>query len=121
MDLQKVASEIINADEIIRYLAIVDHDGNVVYRKVKKNKASLESTSNEEKYAFELSLMKNMHDLFDESFGKTTFTHTVRELIHQLVYYTQEYIIYVTCQREAGDHKIMDISAKIENIIKNNV
>ena len=65
----------------------------------------------------DLSVMKLMQALFDESLGRVTFMHTVRDKLHQLVYYIDDLIVYVSCERNIANQKIMQISNAIEAII----
>ena len=65
----------------------------------------------------DLSVMKLMQGLFDESLGRVTFMHTVRDKVHQLVYYIDDMMVYVSCERNVDNHRIVEISNKIEPII----
>ncbi len=119
MDFEKIAEEILAVDDVVRYVGVVDNRGRLSYSKLKEGKKSLKTQKEEEVFAADLSVMKLMQELFNESLGKVTLVHTIREKLHQKVYYIDSYMIYVTCERNIDNHTALEISDKIESLLKN--
>ena len=116
---EKIIEEILAIDAVVRYVGVVDNRGSLVYSKLKEGKKSLKTQKEEEVFAADLSVMKLMQELFNDSLGRVTLVHTVREKLHQLVYYIDSFMIYVTCERNIDNHTATEISDKIESILKN--
>jgi len=45
----------------------------------------------------------------------------IREKIHQLIYYVNGLIVYVTCERNIDDHELLQIEKKIKLIIQKHI
>ena len=104
-------------DPAIRYVGIIGEKGGILHGEMKEGKKLLVSQREQEVLSADLSVMKLMQGLFDESLGRVTFTHTVRDKVHQLVYHIDDMMVYVSCERNIDGHKIVEISNKIEPII----
>lgn len=104
-------------DDAIRYVGVIDEKGNILHEEIKEGKKILLSQKEQEVLSADLSVMKLMQGLFDDSLGRVTFMHTVRDKIHQMVYYIDDMMMYVSCERNIDGHKIVEISNKIEPII----
>lgn len=114
---KKVADKILAVDDAIRYVGVIDEKGNILHGEIKEGKKILLSQKEQEVLSADLSVMKLMQGLFDDSLGRVTFMHTVRDKIHQMVYYIDDMMMYVSCERNIDGHKIVEISNKIEPII----
>lgn len=114
---KKVADKILAVDDAIRYVGVIGEKGNILHGEIKEGKKILLSQKEQEVLSADLSVMKLMQGLFDDSLGRVTFTHTVRDKIHQVVYYIDDMMVYVSCERNIDGHKIVEISNKIEPII----
>ena len=116
---KNIADKILAVDDSIRYVGIIGEKGNILHGEMKEGKKLLVSQKEQEVLSADLSVMKLMQGLFDESLGRVTFTHTVRDKVHQLVYHIDDMMVYVSCERNVDNRKIMEISNKIEpRIIK---
>lgn len=104
-------------DDAIRYVGIIGEKGGILHGEMKEGKKLLVSQKEQEVLSADLSVMKLMQGLFDESLGRVIFTHTVRDKVHQLVYHIDDMMVYVSCERNIDNHKIVEISNKIEPII----
>jgi len=116
---EKITEEILAVDDSVRYVGVVDNRGRLAYSKLKEGKKSLKTQKEEEVFAADLSVIKLMQELFNDSLGRVTLEHTIREKLHQIVYYTDAHMIYVTCERNIDNHTVTEISNKIESILKN--
>ncbi len=114
---KNIADKILALDNAIRYVGIIGEKGNILHGEIKEGKKILLSQKEQEVLSADLSVMKLMQGLFDDSLGRVTFMHTVRDKIHQMVYYIDDMMVYVSCERNIDGHKIVEISNKIEPII----
>ena len=114
---KNIADKILAVDDAIRYVGIIGEKGNILHGEIKEGKKILLSQKEEEVLSADLSVMKLMQGLFDDSLGRVTFTHTVRDKVHQMVYHIDDVMVYVSCERNIDNHKIVEISNKIEPLI----
>lgn len=114
---KKIADQILAVDDAIHYVEVVGEKGSVLHSAIKEGKKNLLGQKEQEVLSADLSVMKLMQGLFDDSLGRVTFTHTVRDKVHQLVYYIDDMMVYVSCERSIDNYKIVEISNKIEPII----
>lgn len=114
---KNIADKILAVDDAIRYVGIIGEKGNILHGEMKEGKKLLVSQREQEVLSADLSVMKLMQGLFDEPLGRVTFMHTVRDKVHQLVYHIDDMMVYVSCERNVDNRKIMEISNKIEPII----
>ena len=114
---KNIADKILAVDDSIRYVGIIGEKGNIFHGEMKEGKKLLVSQREQEVLSADLSVMKLMQGLFDESLGRVTFMHTVRDKVHQLVYHIDDMMVYVSCERNVDNHRIVEISNKIEPII----
>ena len=104
-------------DDAIRYVGVIGEKGNILHGEIKEGKKILLSQKEQEVLSADLSVMKLMQGLFDDSLGRVTFMHTIRDKVHQLVFHIDDMMVYVSCERNVDNHKIVEISNKIEPII----
>jgi len=114
---KKIADKILAVDDAIRYVGVIGEKGNVLHGEIKEGKKILLSQKEQEVLSADLSVMKLMQGLFDDSLGRVTFMHTIRDKVHQLVFHIDDMMVYVSCERNVDNHKIVEISNKIEPII----
>ncbi|MCH7648333.1 MAG: hypothetical protein IIA83_06985 [Thaumarchaeota archaeon] len=116
INLEKM-DEILAVDDVIQHIAIVDSKGNIIHSKSKNN---AKNTIKDETglYPMDLSITKQMLDVYDYSLGKTISLQTRREKINQLVYYHDYLIIYISCDAKTDNKKILEISSKIEHLVQ---
>ena len=121
VDFEKMSDEILAIDEVMRYVGFTDLKGSIVYNKMKKGKTSLKNQEQERKFSTDLSTIKKMQGIFDESLGKVTLIHMIREKIHQLIYYVNGLMVYVTCERNIDDIHLLQIEKNIKSIIQKHI
>ena len=116
---KKIADEILTVDDAVSHVGIIAERGSILHTAIREGRKNLLSQKEQEVLAADLSVMKLMQGLFDDSLGRVTFMHTVRDKVHQLVYYIDDKMVYVSCERNIDSRQIMEISNKIESIITN--
>lgn len=118
---EKMSDEILEIDAVMRFVGIADPQGNLVYSKMKSGKTRLVNHKLETMFASNLSLMKDMQEIFDESLGKTTLIHSIREKLHQLIYHVDNQMIYVTCEPNIDGNYLLELEKKIKSIIHSHI
>ena len=68
--------------------------------------------------ATDLSVVRRIHEILDASLGKVSSIHITREKIHQLIFYTDGKILYVSFEKSISVAKLSEISQKIESLIE---
>lgn len=110
----EIVEDIINLDSKMRFVAIVDKDGNIVESIMKEGKSSLKSQKEEEHFCKQVAQRRKMRADFDESLGQVRYVHVEREKLTQMVIYPKNYTIYFTMEPEMS----MESKLKIINKIK---
>lgn len=105
MDYEKIADEILSVDDAVNYVGLVDREGRIIHSKIKKGKTHLVDEKEEKVLASDLGVMKAMQGLYNDSMGKVTCMLTVRERVHQLVFFANSLTIYVSCERDVNSQK----------------
>jgi hypothetical protein len=118
MDFEKISDKILKLDDAMRYVRFLGNEGELIHHKVNRNKILLQDEKGLGALSAELPIMKKIQSLFDESLGKNTFMHIIREKVHQFVYYVDSLIIYVTCERNTDPHRVTEIVNNIDSILK---
>jgi len=119
LNYEKVADEILTIDDTMRYVRFIDKKGELIYDRVKKDKNLLQDQEGLGRFSSELPIVKQIQELFDESLGKTRFMHIIRDKVHQFIYYVDNIIIYITCERNTDPQRIIEIVNKIDSILYN--
>ena len=117
VDYEKISDEILSVDDAMRYVRFIGDKSELIYDKVKKGKVLLQDQEGLGKISAELPIMKKMQEIFDESLGRTTLMHIFRDKVHQFIYYVDDMIIYITCERNTEPRRITEIVNKIDSIL----
>ena len=118
MDFENISDRILKLDDKMRYVRFIGDEGELIHHKVKKDKILLQDEEGLGKLSAELPIMKKIQSLFDESLGRNTFMHIIRDKVHQFVYYVDSLIIYITCERNTNPHRVTEIVNNIDSILK---
>ncbi len=117
MDFPKLVYEILSVDDSMRYVEIIGEEGELILNKMKQEKYTVKAQRKEELLSLDLYNTKKIEQKFNKALGKIAFTHVSRTKVHQLVWYHDNMIVYCTCEGDANNHKIIEISSKIEAIL----
>lgn len=121
MNFPKLVNEIAEVDKAIRFISIVDKEGREIANNVSTNAFLLKQKSQQQTLGFDMLILKELFDLYDEVLGAQSFAHLVRERIHVLLYYVKNLIIIVSCERTTSYHKIVGIVERINQIIEKHI
>jgi hypothetical protein len=119
LNFKKATDEILAINDTMRYVRFIDEKGKLIHDKVKNGKILLQDQEGLGKFSSELPIIKQMQELFDESLGKIRVMHIIRDKVQQFVYYVDNMIIYVTCERNTDTPTIIEIVNKIDSILSN--
>jgi hypothetical protein len=117
VDFTKLVYEILAVDDTMRYVEIIDEEGELILNKMKQGKYSVKAQRKEELLSLDIYMTKKIQQKFNRALGRLAFTHVSREKVNQLVWYHDNLIIYCTCEGYVDNHKILEISSKIETIL----
>ena len=115
-ELLKMAEVIIEKSPLMRFVAVINLEGDIVEGIMKKGKASLESQKEEEHFCRQVAQRRKMRKEFDRSLGKVRYVHVEREKVSQLVVYTRTYTIFVTVEPEMPLRKKIDLVNSIKSM-----
>ena len=116
-----MVNEIVEVDNAIRFVAIVDKEGREIASNVSTNVFLLKQKSQQQTLGFDMLILKELFDLYDEVLGTQSFAHLMRERVHVLLYYVKNLIIVVSCERTTSHHKIVGIVECINQIIEKHI
>lgn len=122
IDFAKIVDGIFETSNQIRYALIVNSKGSHVYSRMANGKTHL--VRNEEQItnlSSDLHILRQLLRMFDESLGSTTFTYFEREKIHVLIFYINDFMVCVSCERSLSHHQIIDIAGNIRKTLEKNI
>ena len=117
VDLVEIADKIITINPKMRFVGIIDLQGNIVEGIMKKGKTSLESQKQQEHFCKQISERRKMRKEFDRSLGKVRYVHVEREKVTQLVVYAKRKTIFVTVEPDLDIKSKLQIVNKIKKIV----
>lgn len=107
-DLLRLVEGIRDLDSRMRFVAVIDNNGNIREAIMKAGKTSLKSQKEEEHFCRQVAERRKMRREFDTSLGKVRYVHVEREKVTQMVVYRPRNIIYFTMEPEMPiDEKLM--------------
>lgn len=107
-DLLRLVESIRDLDSRMRFVAVMDNNGNIREAIMKAGKTSLKSQKEEEHFCRQVAERRKMRREFDTSLGKVRYVHVEREKVTQMVVYRPRNIIYFTMEPEMPiDEKLM--------------
>ncbi len=118
MDFEKILDDIMGIGKSIRFVFVTNEEGKIVHSRV-STKSFLLTEKQASILGVDMQILRKLLKLYDEIIGKNTLVHLVRDKVHVLIYYVNEWIILVSCDRDADRHELTDISIQIDTIINN--
>ncbi len=116
-NIKKITAEIASVNSAIRFVLVVDEKGTPLDTRV-ITKSFLIKENQAMPLATDMFVLKRLLALYDEIIGENTFTHLVRKHVHVLIFYVNDLMFLVICERERSRCEIADISGKIESVIE---
>lgn len=114
MNHEDIVDKLLAMDDSMRHVGLVNDKGYVIMSKMKENKIAIHNQEQKIRISHDLNLARQMHAMFDETLGKASRVHMMREKVHLLIFYQKEGLVYVTCEGYTDEYEITDIAKKIE-------
>jgi hypothetical protein len=114
--LLEIVEDVLNLDPAMRFVAIIDIDGNILEAIMKKSKTSLESQKQQEKFCKDAAKTRLVREKYDDSLGKVRYVHTERENVTQISVYPKNCTVFVTMEPELTTRKKLAIITKIKKM-----
>lgn len=116
LDLVDIVEDVINLDSKMRFVAIIDKNGNIVEAIMKDGKSSLKSQKEEEHFCKQVAQRRKMRKDFDDSLGQVNYVHVEREKLTQIVIYPKNHTVYFTMEPEMTIENKLKIINKIKKM-----
>ena len=114
--LLEIVEDILTLDSAMRFVAIIDIDGNILEAIMKKSKTSLESQKQQEKFCKDGAKTRLVREKYDNSLGKVRYVHIERENVTQISVYPKNCTVFVTMEPELTTRKKLAIITKIKKM-----
>ncbi|MFZ0184442.1 MAG: hypothetical protein WBV92_05610 [Nitrosotalea sp.] len=116
-NFEELLNNIIKINDLIRFVFITDEEGKIVHSKISTNSFLL-NDKQASLLGIDMQILRRLLVLYDELIGKNTMVHLIREKVHVLIYYHNNWTILVSCDRNTDRHVLTDISIKIQSYVE---
>ena len=113
MDL---VEDILDLDPKMRFVAIIDLQGNIIEAIMKSGKTSLKTQREEENFCKQVAQRRKMRRGFDKHLGKVRYVHVEREKVTQIAVYPKHKTVYFTMEPEASINKKLRLITRIKKM-----
>lgn len=110
-----LCDKIFELDAKIRSCRVINHKGKLVAGGMRKGLTALEDAKKDEMLFMELSLRVRMRHEFDAEFGPVEFSLSYRGKIILLSFPLEQYVLFVTTERQIDLNKIPFEISKLKN------
>ena len=117
-NMNELVDKILQISHSFRFVGIVDNNKNTLFSKMAKDKISMVTDAEEEKFAVDLQRIQKIHDEFNDKLGRVTFLHIIREKVQQMIYHVNSITIYATFDLEVDHNTVVEISKLIVDTVK---
>lgn len=118
MDYTEVCNKIFNVNKDIRFVGVVDKSGKLVAGGMREGLESLDDEIHLKRWLNQISIRREMYEMFDKFYGKTHLAYVERERIKQLTFYLPVSTVLVTLQPTVSANSAMDTAESITQILK---
>ena len=115
--LKRIVDETLTINDAIRVVGIISKKENALISKIKQGKIPLVTQGEDDRFAITIQKMYDLQNEFNRTLGKTTFMYVTRDKIGLLVYYFDDFVVYVSCEPTIDRQEMMKISNRIEQVI----
>ena len=110
-------SEIFKVSGKIRFVSIIDLNGDIIISEMKPDVQTLLKKSSEEKFCKHVAVRREMRHEFDKKLGKVNYVHVERENVTQFVVYSKRHSFFITTEPEITSSIKLGMLMKIKKII----
>jgi len=115
--LKRIVDETLTVNDAIRVVGIISKKENALISKIKQGKIPLVTQGEDDRFAITIQKMYDLQNEFNRTLGKTTFMYVTRDKVGLLVYYFDDFVVYVSCEPTIDRQETIKISNMIEQII----
>jgi hypothetical protein len=114
-EFEKICNDVITLSQNIRSASVIDKMGKLIAGGMRQGVKSMESTVDSQKLFVEFALRSMMREEFDEEFGRTVYSFSVREKVTLASFpLDNHHILRVSIQKdEVHYYEIMESILKI--------
>jgi len=119
LEWKQLSDIIISCSENIRFVGIMDFDGNVI----SKHASSSNNTNlikEIEMFEVDQIIMKNIQSVFDDALGIVYHMEIYRKFVSQIIHYIGNHIIFITINSE-DEESFHTLSLKIKLLLKKEI
>ena len=116
IELDTLIQKIGKLHKKIRFVAIINKNGNILKAEMRDEVPSLLKTKNEEKFCQDVTVRRKMREEFDKSLGKVRFVNVERENISQIVMYAKTKSLFVTVEPEISIKEKTQIISQLKKL-----
>ena len=115
--IKRIVDETLTINDAIRVVGIISKMENAVISKIKPGKIPLVTQGEEDRFAITIQKIYDLQNEFNKSLGETRFMCITRDKVGILVYYFDNFVVYVSCEPTIDRQEMIKISNRIEQII----
>lgn len=115
--LKLAISDIFKVSNKIRFVSIIDLNGNITISEMKHDVQTLLKKSSEEKFCEHVAVRRKMRHEFDRKLGRVNYVHVERENVTQFVIYSKTHSFFITTEPEITSNTKLGLVMKIKKII----
>ena len=110
-------SEIFKVSSKIRFVSIIDLNGDIIISEMIPDVQTLLINSSEENFCKHVAVRREMRHEFDKKLGKVNYVHVERENVTQFVVYSKRHSFFITTEPEITSSIKLGMIMKIKKII----
>jgi len=119
LEWKQFSDLIISCSENIRFVGIMDFDGNVISKHASpSNNTNL--IKEIEMFEVDQLIMKNIQSVFDDALGIVHHMEIYRKFVSQIIHYVDNHIIFITINSE-DEESFHTLSLEIKLLLKKEI
>jgi len=119
LDWEQLSDKILSCSESIRFVGIMDFDGNVISKHASpSNNTNL--IKEIEMFEVDQLIMKNIQSVFDDALGIVHYMEIYRKFVSQIIHYVDNHIIFITINSE-DEESFHTLSLEIKLLLKKEI
>jgi hypothetical protein len=118
VDYTEVCNKIFAVNKDIRFVGIVDKSGKLGCGGMREGLESLDDEIHFKRWLNQISIRREMYEMFDKLYGKTRFAYVEREKLKQLTFYQPVSTVLITLQPTVSGNTVIGVIESVTNILK---
>jgi len=118
VDYTEVCNKIFAVNKDIRFVGIVDKTGKLACGGMREGLESLDDEIHFKRWLNQISIRREMYEMFDKLYGKTRFAYVEREKLKQLTFYQPVSTVLITLQPAVSGNTVIGVIESVAQILK---